>query len=206
MGEAPQAGAPQGVQPPPGGTAEQGPDDPARDRGAAGRVVRPARPEDVPALDGLVRRLALDEHEPDAVEASADDLRRALFGPDAVAGCLVAEVGGEVVGMALWWTTYSTWRGRPGVWLEDLVVRPDERGRGHGRALLEALALECSRRGGARLEWSVLEWNEPARGFYAALGASPLEDWTTWRLDRGALAALAGGAAAPGAPGTAAPA
>lgn len=167
----------------------------------AARVVRPARPEDVAALDGLVRRLALDEREPDAVEASPEDLRRALAGPDPAARCLVTEVRGEVVGMALWWTTYSTWRGRPGVWLEDLVVRPDERGRGHGRALLSALALECARRGGARLEWSVLDWNEPARGFYRALGASPLEDWTTWRLDRDALEALAAGA--PGAPGTA---
>ncbi|WP_299034498.1 GNAT family N-acetyltransferase [uncultured Pseudokineococcus sp.] len=168
------------------------PVDPDRPTSSA---VRPARVEDVPALDALVHHLAAYEREPEAVEATPDDLRRALFGPAPRVHCLVAEVDGEVAGMALWFLTYSTWRGRHGIWLEDLVVHADHRGSGLGRALLAALAAECTSRGLARLEWSVLDWNAPARGFYAALGAAPQEEWTTWRLDGGALDAL--GSAAP---------
>lgn len=92
--------------------------------------------------------------------------------------------------MALWFTTFSTWVGRHGLWLEDLYVRPEHRGRGYGRVLLATLARVCVERGYGRLEWTVLDWNTPARGFYASLGAAPLEDWTTWRLHGPELAQL----------------
>ncbi len=160
-------------------------------------TTRPARPEDVPALHGLVLDLARYEREPDAVEASTADLHEVLFGAG-VDGtprvhCLVAETDGPdgpvVGGMAVWFVSYSTWRGRHGIWLEDLVVREDLRGRGLGRALLSGLAAECVRRGWARLEWSVLDWNASAIGFYRSLGARAQDGWTTWRLDGAALAA-----------------
>jgi GNAT superfamily N-acetyltransferase len=168
--------------------------------------VRPAAPDDVPALHQLIRELAVYEREPDAVRADADDLRRALFAERPLVHALVAETvghtddraGAEVVGMALWFVTYSTWRGRHGIWLEDLFVRPAARGLGLGRALLQELAAETVRRGYARLEWNVLDWNSPALDFYAALGAVPLDEWTVQRLDGDALRALAGqGAAIP---------
>ena len=156
--------------------------------------TRPARPDDVPAIDALVRALAQYEKEPDAVEATAADLARALFGPDPHVHCEVAEVVGdaglEVVGMAVWFVSYSTWRGRHGIWLEDLFVHPAHRGRGLGRALLGALAEQCRTRGWSRLEWAVLDWNAPAHGFYRSIGAAPQDDWTTWRLDGAGLTAL----------------
>ncbi|MFZ5872089.1 MAG: GNAT family N-acetyltransferase [Actinomycetota bacterium] len=150
--------------------------------------VRPAAPDDVHAIDALVRELAVYEREPDAVEASPEDFAAALFGSDPRVHCHVAEVrlddgDPEVVGMALWYVTFSTWRGRHGIWLEDLFVRPEHRGLGLGRALLEALAAECTARGWARLEWWVLDWNSPAHGFYRSLGAAPQDEWTVWRLD-----------------------
>ncbi|MFP5335558.1 MAG: N-acetyltransferase family protein [Actinomycetes bacterium] len=156
--------------------------------------VRPAEPADVHAIDGLVRELAVYEKEPDAVEAVPDDFAAALFGPDPRVHCHVAEVdlpdGPQVVGLALWYVTFSTWRGRHGIWLEDLFVRPERRGLGLGRALLSALAAECTARGWARLEWWVLDWNSPAHGFYASLGAVPQDEWTVWRLDGESLASL----------------
>lgn len=155
-------------------------------------TIRPALPDDVPVIDALVHELAVYEKEPDAVEATPDDFATALFAPDPRVHCHVAEVrlpGGEpqVVGMALWYVTFSTWRGRHGIWLEDLFVRPAHRGLGIGRQLLQALAAECSARGYARLEWWVLDWNTPAHGFYRSLGASPQDEWTVWRLDGEAL-------------------
>jgi GNAT superfamily N-acetyltransferase len=158
--------------------------------------IRMARPDDVPAIDGLVRELALYEREPDAVEATPDDFARALFGPDPRAHCHVAEVADdgtepEVIGIALWFVTFSTWRGRHGIWLEDLFVRPERRGLGVGKALLQALAAECAARGYARLEWAVLDWNDPAHSFYRRAGATPQDEWTVWRLDGDALATFA---------------
>jgi ribosomal protein S18 acetylase RimI-like enzyme len=100
---------------------------------------------------------------------------------------------GPVVGFALWFVSFSTWRGRHGIWLEDLFVRPSHRGLGVGRALLAELATECVRRGYARLEWSVLDWNEPAQAFYRRIGAVPQDEWTTFRLDGDTLAALGAG-------------
>ncbi len=157
--------------------------------------VRPATVEDVPAIVALVHELAAYEREPDAVEATEADFVAALFPPEGAGAptthAHVATVDGEVVGMAVWFTTFSTWTGRNGIWLEDLFVRPEHRGSGLGRALLAALAQVCVERGWRRLEWWVLDWNEPAIGFYRSLGSVPQDEWTTHRLTGEALAALA---------------
>lgn len=154
-------------------------------------MIRPATPADVPVVLELVRELAMYEKEPDAVVATAADLAEALFGADPLASCHVATLGGSVVGFALWYRTFSTWTGRPGLWLEDLYVRPEQRGSGLGRALLVELARVTVARGWTRFEWWVLDWNEPARGFYRSLGARPEDDWTVWRVDGQALESLA---------------
>ena len=161
-------------------------------------AVRPAQPGDVPVLLSLVHELAAYEREPDAVETTAPMLHAALFGtapPGAapVASCHVAVADGEVVGFALWYVTFSTWKGLPGLWLEDLFVRESARGTGVGTALLQTLAAVCVERGYARFEWWVLDWNAPAIGFYRALGAVPQQEWTTFRLDGEALRTLASG-------------
>jgi GNAT superfamily N-acetyltransferase len=153
--------------------------------------VRPARPGDASGIDAMIRALAEYERAADQVEASADDLTLALFGPDPRVFAHVAEVEGDVVGFALWYVTYSTWTGRHGMWVEDLFVLPSARRKGAGRALLAALAQECVSRGYRRLEWWVLDWNTPALDFYRALGASAMDEWTVDRLDGVALSRLA---------------
>jgi GNAT superfamily N-acetyltransferase len=157
--------------------------------------IRRAVDDDVPALHTLIQELAAYEREPDAVVATEADLRQALFADRPLVNALVAELDPEgtpeVVGMALWFVSYSTWRGRHGVWLEDLFVRPQARGLGLGRALLEELAAEAVHRGYARLEWNVLDWNTPAQAFYTRLGARSLDGWTVHRLDDAALHKLA---------------
>ena len=154
--------------------------------------VRPAEPADVPVLLELVHELAAYEREPDAVEATEEMLATALFGPAPVASCSVAlDADAGVVGFALWYVTFSTWKGLPGLWLEDLFVRPSARGSGLGKALLQELARTCVARGYARFEWWVLDWNSPAIGFYRSLGAVPQDEWTTFRVDGEALRALA---------------
>ena len=155
-------------------------------------MIRPAVAADVPVLLELVRELAAYEREPDAVEATEPMLAAALFGEAPVASCHVAEVDGAVVGFALWYVTFSTWKGLPGLWLEDLFVRPSARGRGLGKALLQELARVCVARGYARFEWWVLDWNTPAQGFYRSLGARAEDDWTVWRVDGDALQSLGG--------------
>ena len=155
-------------------------------------MIRTAAPDDVPVLLELVRELAVYEKEPDAVEATEDLLAAALFGPSPVASCHVAEVDGAVVGFALWYVSFSTWQGRPGLWLEDLFVRPAARGHGLGKALLQALAQVCIERGYGRFEWWVLDWNVDAQGFYRSLGARAEDDWTVWRVDGAQLRTLAG--------------
>ena len=154
-------------------------------------MIRVATPADVPVLLELVIELAVYEKEPDAVVATAPLLHEALFGDDPVAWCHVAEQDGAVVGFALWYRTFSTWTGRPGLWLEDLYVRPAARGTGQGRALLQALAGVAVERGWTRFEWWVLDWNTPAQGFYRSVGAQPQDDWTVWRVDGDALRSLA---------------
>jgi GNAT superfamily N-acetyltransferase len=154
-------------------------------------VIRLAERADVPVLLQLVRELAEYEREPDAVVATEDDLARALFDDGTATAHVALDPAGEVVGFALWYVTFSTWTGRPGMWLEDLFVRPSSRGAGLGTALLQALAGVCVERGYPRFEWWVLDWNEPARGFYRSLGAVAQEEWTTFRVDGDALTALA---------------
>jgi GNAT superfamily N-acetyltransferase len=156
-------------------------------------VIRPARPDDVPAVHALVRELATYERALDEVEASEGDLAALLFGPAPGASCHVAEADGQVVGMAFWYLTTSTWTGRQGLWLEDLYVRPAYRGHGHGLALLRALAQLCVDSGYRRLEWWVLDWNSPAIEFYRAVGAQPMQEWTVQRLGGSALRRLAAG-------------
>jgi GNAT superfamily N-acetyltransferase len=175
--------------------------------------IRRAAPEDAPTIHELIRALAAYEREPDAVRATPESLAEQMRWDRPPFECLLAERrgdrggGGEVgggggdlavgaVGFALFFTSYSTWRGRPGVWLEDLFVREEERGRGAGAALLRAVGRIAVKRGCARLEFSVLDWNEPAIGFYKSLGALPMDAWTIFRFDGDALARL--GAAEPG--------
>lgn len=190
------------VEPTPvdGGAARPRPGTPLPERGVAWRV-RTAVAADVPTIDALVRELAEYEREPDAVQATPEDFRAALFGPNPRVHCHVAEIDGpggpEVVGMAIWYVTFSTWRGRHGLWLEDLFVRPGHRRLGLGRALLNTLAAVCLERGYRRMEWWVLDWNSPAHDFYRTLGAVAQDEWTVWRLDDSALRELGSGAPAP---------
>ncbi len=154
--------------------------------------VREAVPGDVPDILRLIRALADYEREPDAVATTEEDLRRWVFGPDAAARVLVAETAGRVVGMALWFRTYSTWTCVPGNSPDDQVFKPDQRGSGLCRALLTSRARIAVARGYQRVEWAVLDWNEPSIAFYEALGARPMQEWTTYRLTGDALAALGG--------------
>jgi len=163
--------------------------------GVNGLRIRAATPADVPLVLRFIRELAAYErltHEVVATEALLDAW---LFGSRPAAEVVLAELDGEAVGFALSFTTFSTFLARPGIWLEDLYVRPEARGRGVGRALLAYLAHLTVERGYGRLEWAVLDWNEPAIGFYRRLGAVAMSDWTTWRLTGPSLAALASGEA-----------
>lgn len=153
--------------------------------------VRPAQPGDEAHILAMIRALADYERAAQQVETTEADLSAALFGAAPAAFAHLAEADEQVVGMALWYVTFSTWTGRHGIWLEDLFVLPEARGRGAGRALLAALAAECRRRGYRRLEWWVLDWNTPALEFYRSLGATPMDEWTVQRLDGGCLHALA---------------
>ena len=162
--------------------------------GSLSEVIRPAQPADVPAILHLIRDLATYERAPDEAEATEDQLREALFGPAPRVFAHIAEHeagdGAEVAGFALWFLNFSTWTGRHGIYLEDLYVRPELRGYGYGSALLVELARLCVERGYTRLEWSVLDWNEPAIAFYRALDATPMDEWTVHRLSGDALRRL----------------
>ena len=154
--------------------------------------IRFAAPEDAATILRFIRELAEYEREPDAVEATVETLAAQLRAPTPPFECLLAEDDGEPLGMALYFHTYSTWRARQGIHLEDLWVTPASRKRGVGRALLARLAALTVERGFGRLEWSVLDWNELAMSFYRGVGATPMSEWTVWRLDGDALTALAG--------------
>jgi len=156
--------------------------------------IRRIRPEDVPTVVRLVHELAEYERAATSCTLTEAQLDTALFGPQPALFGHVAELDGEVVGCALWFLNFSTWRGVHGIYLEDLFVRPTHRGRGLGKALLAALAAVCAERGYGRLEWSVLDWNEPSIRFYRAIGAVPMNEWITYRLDGAALARLGTGA------------
>jgi GNAT superfamily N-acetyltransferase len=154
-------------------------------------MIRQARPGDVPAISALIRELAAYERASEQAVGTEDDLTAALFGPHPAVFAHVADSGGQIVGFALWFLNFSTWTGRHGIYLEDLYVTPAMRGSGLGRALLAELAAVCVQRGYARIEWWVLDWNEPAIGFYRTLGAAAMDEWTTFRVSGQALADLA---------------
>lgn len=154
-------------------------------------AIRRAEVRDASIIHRLICELATYEREPDAVEVSPAQLEAQLGADAPPFECLVAEADALVVAFALYFHNYSTWRGRPGLYLEDLFVTPSHRGRGIGRRLLVELAKIASERGCARMEWSVLDWNEPAIGFYRALGAEPMDEWTVFRLTGSALDELA---------------
>ena len=153
--------------------------------------IEPAQPSDAPLIVAMVRELAAYERLLDEVVITPEDVHRDLFGPRPYAEAVVARVEGEPVGFALWFHNYSTFAGRPGLYLEDLFVRPAFRGHGYGEALLRHLAGIALERGCARFEWSVLDWNEPALAFYRKLGAIGMDGWTVHRASGDALAALA---------------
>jgi GNAT superfamily N-acetyltransferase len=156
-------------------------------------MIRAAIPADIPEIHAMVRELAEYERALADARATQQQLADALFGEHPAAFALIAQddVAGSVVGFALWFRNFSTWTGTHGVYLEDLYVRPQARGGGHGRALLAELAAICVERGYERFEWSVLDWNTPAVGFYQALGAAPQDGWTVQRLAGEPLRALA---------------
>jgi GNAT superfamily N-acetyltransferase len=153
--------------------------------------IRPARVEDVPVILGLIRELATYERAPDEVTATEEQLVDVLFGEKPVAEVLLAFEGKSPVGFAVFFHNFSTWLGRPGLYLEDLFVKPEKRGKGYGRALLVDLAKIARDRGCGRMEWAVLNWNDPAIQFYRKLGAKPLDEWTVFRLTRDGIAELA---------------
>jgi GNAT superfamily N-acetyltransferase len=153
-------------------------------------TIRAARPGDAEVLVNLVRELAVYEKLEQHARATADNFEQHLFGPRPAAEAALAEVDGRPVGFALWFSTFSTFRGQPGLYLEDIFVRPEFRGRGIGKALLAAIARLAVERGCGRLEWSVLNWNAPAIGFYRRLGARPMDEWTVYRIDEGPLRRL----------------
>ena len=155
-------------------------------------VIRPATVADVPIILELIRELAAYERAPNEVVATEEQLANVLFGPRPAAEVLLAFEGKTPVGFAIFFRNFSTWLGRPGLYLEDLFVRPESRGKGYGRALLVHLAKIAHDRGCGRMEWAVLDWNDPAIQFYRTLGAKPLDEWRIFRLTREGIARLAG--------------
>ncbi|MEY2507476.1 MAG: hypothetical protein QOH01_1805 [Verrucomicrobiota bacterium] len=153
--------------------------------------IRTTTAADIPVILELIRDLAIYERAPDAVVTTEAGLREVLFGPKPAAEVLLALEKGEPAGFAVFFHNFSTWLGRPGLYLEDLFVRPEKRGKGYGRALLERLAQIAKERGCGRMEWAVLDWNDPAIQFYRKLGAEPMDEWTVFRLTGEGIAKLA---------------
>jgi GNAT superfamily N-acetyltransferase len=154
-------------------------------------TIRPATAEDVPQILAFIRALAVYERAPDAVVATEEGLLRDGFGPRPFYECLIAEHDGKPAGFALYFFNYSTWVGRPGIYLEDLFVYPELRGLGIGKALLKRVATAALENGCERLQWAVLDWNTPAIDFYAAMGGEFLDEWRNVRVSGDALARLA---------------
>jgi len=154
--------------------------------------IRSAGPGDIQIILDLIRGLAIYEKEEAQAQATFSQIESALFGNDPTAYCeLVEESDGTVVGFALWFKNFSTWTGTPGIYLEDLFIQPDHRGKGYGKALLIYLARKCIENGWQRFQWWVLDWNEPSINFYKSLGAVPMDEWTTFRVSGEALTRLA---------------
>src|SRR5271156_412594 len=157
-------------------------------------AIRRARPDQAGLVFSLIRELAEYEKLLHEVEATEADIAAALFGNNPRLFCEIAEWNGEVAGFAIWFNNFSTFSGRSGIYLEDLFVRTEQRGKGIGKALLVHLAGECVANGWSRLQWSVLDWNTPSIEFYQSLGAEMMQEWTICRIDGPALTALAEGA------------
>ena len=153
--------------------------------------IRTARVEDVPIILQLIRDLATYERAPNDVTATEEQLVEVLFGPRPSAEVMLAFEEDTAVGFAVFFHNFSTWLGRPGLYLEDLFVKPEVRGKGYGRALLVHLAKIARERGCGRMEWAVLDWNDPAIQFYHKLGAAPMDEWTVFRLTGDGIAKLA---------------
>ena len=156
--------------------------------------IRRARSDEAGLVLSLVRELAEYEKLSHEVEATEADIAAALFGENPILFCEIAEWAGEPVGFAVWFLNFSTFAGRPGIYLEDLFVRPAQRGKGIGKALLTHLAKQCIANGWSRLQWSVLDWNTPSIEFYKSLGAVLMDEWTICKVSGPALIALAQGA------------
>ncbi len=155
-------------------------------------VIRAARPDDSALIFALVRELADYEKMSDAVDATQEQIAAALFAPQPRLFCDIAEWDGEGAGLAVWFLNFSTFRGRHGLYLEDIFVRPALRGRGIGKALMARLAARCVEQNWARFEWAVLDWNAPSIAFYKSIGAQVLDEWKICRLSGQALARFAG--------------
>ena len=149
-------------------------------------IIREATPKDLDSIWDLILGLAEYEKASDQVKTTKEQIGKSLFEED-VAKCHVAEIDGEVIGIAQWFLNYSTWTGVPGIYLEDLFVKPEFRGKGAGLALMKELARICVAKGYARFQWWVLDWNEPSINFYKKLGAVPMDEWTVYRLSGEAL-------------------
>lgn len=154
-------------------------------------MIREATAEDVIAIHDLIVQLAIYEKEPDAVTATPEQIAENLFGSDPVAYCHVAEIDGKIVGIAIWFLNYSTWLGKAGLYLEDLFVLPEYRGKGIGLAFMQTLAKICIERDYERFQWWVLDWNQPSIDFYKSIGAEAMDEWTVYRLSGSALSNFA---------------
>ena len=153
-------------------------------------MIRYARSDDIPRILQLIKDLAEYEKAPHEAIATAQQLQESIFSPNPHAFAHVAEFEGEVVGISIWFLNYSTWLGRPGIYLEDLFIDPAHRGKGFGLALLKELAKICIERGYERLQWWVLDWNRPSIDFYQSLGAIAMDEWTVYRMSGDALKKL----------------
>lgn len=154
-------------------------------------MIRPAVKEDAPIILQLIKELAEYEKAPNEVIATIKDIEATIFTEDPKVFCELVEIDGNVVGMAIWFLNYSTWQGRHGIYLEDLYIKPEFRGKGLGKALLQHLARICSERGYGRFQWWVLDWNSPAIEFYHSIGAVPMSEWTVFRVSGEPLRKLA---------------
>ena len=153
-------------------------------------MIRVAVKEDGPRILQLIKDLAKYEKAPLEAKATLEQIEETIFSANPSAFCHVAEVDGEVIGIAIWFLNYSTWLGKPGMYLEDLFVDPNYRGQGHGMAFLKTLAKICVERGYERFQWWVLDWNEPSIEFYKSIGAVPMDEWTVFRVSGEALKKL----------------
>lgn len=154
-------------------------------------IIRPAVATDTKEILALIYELALYEKAPDEAKATESQIMESFFSENPKVFCEIVESNGEIAGLAIWFLNYSTWQGKHGIYLEDLFVRPQFRGKGFGKALLKHLAHICVERGYGRFQWWVLDWNEPSIEFYKALGAVAMDEWTVYRVSGDALSQLA---------------